>query len=318
MRAIVAREPGEPTVLQLEEVPDPVPGPGQVLVRVAAAGVNFADVVMRQGGTRSPFPLTPGVEGAGTVEGTGRRVAWVPVLGGSSVGSYAELHVVDETQLIDVPDDVPLELAATVVLQGLTAHYLANDQHPVGPGTTVLVHAAAGGTGRLVVQWCKHLGATVLATVSTEAKADVARVAGADHVIRYTEDDFVAETRRLTDGRGADYIVDGVAGPVFRRNLDAVARRGRICVFGMAGGRPEPVNPVELLQRSIAVAGGSMVNYLRSPEEIAGKAAELWAALDDGWLVPLVHATFPLAEAAEAHRQLQSRATVGKVVLTVD
>ena len=316
MRSIVVSEPGDPSTLVVEDVADPVPGPGQVLVRVAAAGVNFADVVMRQGGTRSPFPLTPGVEGAGVVEATGERVAWVPVLGASSVGSYAELQAVDEAQLITVPDHVSLELAATVVLQGLTAHYLANDQHPVGPGTTVLVHAAAGGTGRLVVQWCKHLGATVLATVSTEAKADVARAAGADHVIRYTEQDFVAETKRLTDGRGADYIVDGVGGTTFRQDLDAVARRGRICMFGMAGGRPEPVNPLELLQRSIAVAGGSMVNYLRSPEEIATKAAELWAAIDDGWLVPLVHATFPLEQAAEAHRQLQGRGTVGKLVLT--
>ena len=310
----MVREPGGP--LQVEEVPDPVPAGGQVLVRVAAAGVNFADVVMRRGGTRVAFPLTPGVEGAGTVEATGERVAWVPVKQASAVGSYAALQAVDRAQLFPVPDHVPLELAAAVLLQGLTAHYLAHDQHAIGPGTTVLVHAAAGGTGRLVVQWCKRLGATVLATVSTEAKAEVARAAGADHVIRYTEQDFVAEVQRLTGGAGADYIVDGVAGATFRRNLEAVAARGRICVFGMASGPPEPLNPLELLHRSITVAGGSMVNYLRTPEEVAAKGAELWAALDD-WLVPLVHATLPLEEAEEAHRLLGGRETVGKLVLVV-
>ncbi|MCU1375381.1 MAG: quinone oxidoreductase, partial [Actinomycetia bacterium] len=219
MRAIVVDEPGGPEVLRLREVPDPEPGPGQVLVRVEAAGVNFADLVMRQGTTRTPFPLTPGLEGAGVVEAVGPgvddarpgdRVAWAPVKGASTIGAYAELAVIGAGQALPVPGDLPLEVAAALPLQGLTAHYLATEQVPIGPDTTVLVHAAAGGTGRLVVQWCKHLGATVLATVSTEAKAAVATEAGADHVIRYDELDFVAEVKRLTDGRGADYIVDGV------------------------------------------------------------------------------------------------------------
>jgi len=252
VRAIVVGEPGGPEVLQVQEVPEPEPGPGQVRVRVEAAGVNFADVVMRQGMTRTPFPLTPGLEGAGVVDSVGDgvtgtapgdRVAWAPVKGSSAIGAYAELAVIDEAQALPVPDDLDLTMAAALPLQGLTAHYLATEQHPVRPGTTVLVHAAAGGTGRLVVQWCHHLGATVLATVSTEAKAEVARAAGADHVIRYDEVDFVEETKRLTDGRGADYIVDGVGKTTFTKDLKAIAERGRIVVFGMASGRPSRSNP---------------------------------------------------------------------------
>jgi NADPH2:quinone reductase len=325
VRAIVVGEPGGPEVLELREVPDPEPGPGQVLVRVEAAGVNFADVVMRQGMTRTPFPLTPGLEGAGVVEAvgahvadvrTGDRVAWAPVKASSPIGAYAELALVGAAQVLPVPGDVELPQAAALPLQGLTAHYLATEQCEVGPGTVVLVHAAAGGTGRLVVQWCHHLGATVLATVSSDAKAEVARAAGADHVIRYDEHDFVPEVLRLTDGRGADYIVDGVGASTFTKDLQAVADRGRICVFGMASGPPEPFNPLELMFRSIVVAGGSMTMFLRTREEVLAKAADLWRAVAEGWLDQQVHAVLPLEQAAEAHRLLAGRDTTGKLLLS--
>jgi NADPH2:quinone reductase len=325
VRAIVVREPGGPEVLELQDVPVPVPASGQVLVRVEAAGVNFADTVMRHGLTRTPFPLIPGLEGAGTVEAVGPgvvgarpgdRIAWAPVKGAAALGSYAELAVIDEAQSLPLPDEIGFELAAALPLQGLTAHYLATEQHPVGPGTVVLVHAAAGGTGRLVVQWCHHLGATVLATVSTDAKAVVARAAGADHVIRYDEQDFVAETLRLTEGRGADYIVDGVGATTFTNDLRAVAERGRIVVFGMASGPPAPFAPLELMSRSVVVAGGSMTMFLRDRDEVLRKAEDLWRAVAEGWLDQHVHDVLPLEQAAAAHRLLAGRGTTGKLLLS--
>ena len=324
MRAVVVEAPGGPSVLEVRLQPEPEPGPGEVLVRPTHAGVNFADVLMRQGLSASPFPLVPGVEGAGVVEavghgvssiGVGARVAWAPVKLASSVGSYAELAVVGVEQCLPVPDDVDLAVAAAVTLQGLTAHYLVTEQHPLRPGVTVLVHAGAGGTGRLVVQWAAHLGATVFATVGSEAKAEVARAAGAAHVINYRTTDFVDATLELTGGRGVDYVVDGVGAGTFAGDLKAVADRGRICVFGRAAGEPEPFSPLELVTRSITVSGGYMTNFLRTREEVLRKADDVWRGIRDGWLAPLVQATLPLDAAAEAHRLLEGRETVGKLVL---
>jgi NADPH2:quinone reductase len=327
MRAVLIRAPGGPDVLQVEQVADPQPGPAEVLVAVAAAGVNFADVVMRRGEMRAPFPVVPGVEGSGIVLAVGAdvdgihpgdRVAWAPVKGAAAIGSYAERVCVPVGQVLPLPDDVPLELAAAITLQGLTAHYLATEQGPVGTGTTVLVHAAAGGTGLVTVQWLKHLGATVLGTVSTDAKAVAATACGVDHAIVLANDaDPAPEVLRLTGGRGVDYIVDGVAGPMFRRDLVMVAERGHICIFGRAGGLPEPFSPLELLEKSVTVAGGFMTNFLRSREEVLRKAGDVWAGLREGWLAPRVHAALPLEDAAEAHRRLEGRSTIGKVVLTI-
>jgi NADPH:quinone reductase len=327
MVAIVVREPGGPEVMAFERRPAPTPGPGEALVAVVAAGVNFADVVMRRGETRTPAPFIPGVEGSGVVAGVGPgvsevhvgdRVSWAPVKAGASVGSYASRVCVPEVELLPLPDDVSFELAAAITLQGLTAHYLATEQVAVGPETTVLVHAAAGGTGAIAVQWLKHLGATVIGTVSTEAKARAAATAGVDHPIVVGADrDPVPEVLRLTGGRGVDYIVDGVAGPGFRRNLAMIGDRGRICVFGRAGGLPEPFSPLELLERSAVVAGAMMTNFLRSREEVLRKIDDVWRGVREGWLVPRVHATLPLADAAEAHRLLEGRATTGKLVLSV-
>lgn len=325
MRAVVVEAPEDPPALQLREWPDPEPKSGELLVAVSHAGVNFADVVMRQTST-SPFPMVPGVEGAGIVREVGEgvegfapgdRVAWAPVKRGASIGSYAELTAVGAEQAVRVPEALSLETASASILQGLTACYLVNDICPLGPGRTVLVHAGAGGTGRMAIQWATHLGAEVLATVGSDEKAEVARRAGADHVIVYTRDDFVAAARDLTDGRGVDYIIDGVVGSTFAGDLRAVADRGTICVLGRAAGLPEPFSPMRLVARSITVTGGYMSNFLREREEVLQKAASVWTGIADGWLVPLVHSVHPLEDAAEAHRLLQGRDTVGKVVLRV-
>ncbi|MDI2130105.1 quinone oxidoreductase family protein [Yinghuangia seranimata] len=323
-RAVIAAEAGDASVLRVREAEVREPGVGEVLVRTAYAGVNFADVFMRRGLGAGPFPFTPGVEGSGVVEAVGPgvdtaapgdRVAWAPVRAASSVGSYADLAVIGAEQAVPVPDDVSLRTAAAVLLQGLTAHYLVHDQHPVGPGVTVLVHAAAGGTGRTAVRWLHHLGATVFATVGGAAKAAVAAEAGADHVIDYTRTDFADEVLRLTGGRGVDYVVDGVGAGTFRGDLRAVADRGRVCVFGQAAGLPEAFSPMELIPRSITVSGGYMTNFLRDRAEVLGTADRVWSGVREGWLAPLVHAALPLEEAAEAHRLLENRETVGKLVL---
>ena len=327
MRAVIIDGPGEAGVLRLGEAPEPRPGPGDVLVAVAAAGLNFADVVMRLGETNMTCPYIPGVEGSGRVIELGPgvtdfeigdRVAWAPVWGAAAVGSYAERIVVPAAQLLGVPDGVSLQLAAAVTLQGLTAHYLVTEQVPITSTTVVLVHAAAGGTGMVTVQWLKHLGATVIGTVSTDEKAVAAKAAGLDHaVVLATHGDPVAEVLRLTDGRGVDYIVDGVAGPNFRRNFAMLANRGRVTVFGRAGGLAEPFSPLELLPKAITVSGALMNHFLRSREEVLRKADNVWTGVREGWLDPRIHGVLPLADAADAHRMLESRRTIGKVVLDV-
>jgi NADPH2:quinone reductase len=326
MRAILVRETGGPSALTLADVADPVAGDGQVVVEVAYAGVNFADVVMRRGEAMTAPPFVPGVEGAGRVVAlgpgvdtvrVGDRVSWAPVAGASAIGSYAERLALRAEQLLPLPDDVSLRDAAALTLQGLTAHYLATEQVAIGPGTSVLTHAGAGGTGRLLVQWAKHLGATVFATVGSPAKADVARAAGADHTICYRDTDFAADVLRLTGGRGVDYIADAVGAGTFRGDLRAAAVRGRICVYGKAAGLPEPLSPLELFPKSLTVSGGNMTNFLRTRDEVLRKAGELWQAVRDGWLHQQVHSVRPLADAAAAHQALESRETTGKLLLDV-
>jgi NADPH2:quinone reductase len=324
MRAIEVLRTGGPSVLTLAEVADPVAGDGQVVVEVAYAGVNFADVVMRRGEAMTAPPFVPGVEGSGRVVALGpgadpallgRRVSWAPVAGASAIGSYAERLALRAEQLLPLPDDVSLRDAAALTLQGLTAHYLATEQVTIGPGTSVLVHAGAGGTGRLLVQWAKHLGATVFVTVGSPVKAEVARAAGADHAICYRDTDFAEEVLRLTGGRGVDYIADAVGAGTFRGDLRAAAVRGRVCVFGRAAGMPEQLSPLELFPKSLTVSGGNMTNFLRTRDEVLRKAGELWQAVRDGWLHQQLHSVRPLAEAAVAHDALESRGTTGKLLL---
>lgn len=328
MRAVTYHRFGPPSVLQLEELPAPTLTAGTALVRVVAAGVNFADIIMRRGELPFPvpLPLIPGVEGAGVIEAVapdvtefrvGDRVAWAPVMGVPSAASYAEYQAVNTAQLVPLPSEVSFEQAAAVTLQGLTAHYLINDQYPISPGVTVLVHAAAGGMGLLLVQWLKHRGATVIGTVSTEAKADQALAAGADHVILYSRENFATRTLQLTGGRGADYIIDGVGGESFLHNLEAVAVRGHICLYGHAGGAPAPFSPLQLIPKSVSIAGGYMTNFLRDRAEVLRKAGEVYQALSAGWLRTEGVRSLSLAQAATAHQLLEERQSTGKLVLAV-
>jgi NADPH2:quinone reductase len=304
----------------------PTVQPGQALVRVAFAGVNAADILMRRGASSERLPYIPGVEGAGVVVAVaedvqgvvvGDRVAWAPTSQGAAIGSYAELEAVSASQLIRVPGDVELSLAAGVVLQGLTAGYLVNDIARLGPGSTVLVRAAAGGTGRMVVQWASHLGARVIAVVSSDAKAAVALAAGADHALVASDGSVAKEVMTLTDGVGVDYIVNGVGGTTFSDDLDSAAVRGHIAVFGRVAGPPEAFSAIELVQRSITVTGGYMTNFLRTPDEIAVATSRLWEGIGQGWLSPILE-TVRLEQASDAHRRLESRESVGKLILNVE
>jgi NADPH2:quinone reductase len=321
MQGIRVQEYGGPAVLRLEEMPTPTPGPGQVLVRLVMAGVNFVDIYQRRGGYPVPLPYIPGREGAGVVEAVGEGVTHVKpgdrVAYTGQPGAYADASVVPADSLIPLPADFSFEQGAAFPLQGMTAHYLLHEFRRPKPGDSVLIHAAAGGMGLLLVQWARHLGARVFGTVSTEEKATAAREAGADEVILYTRHDFVAETKRLTNGHGADLIIDGVGKTTFPGNLEAVALRGQIVIFGAASGPADPIVPNALMARSITLSGGSLGNYLLTREELLRRAGDVIAGIRAGWLRLRIGKTLPLAEAAEAHRLLEGRQTIGKVLLSV-
>lgn len=321
MKAIRVQEYGGPTFLRFEEVPTPTPGPGQALVHLVMAGVNFVDIYQRRGSYPVPLPFIPGREGAGVVEAVGKGVTIVKqgdrVAFTGQPGGYAEAIVVPAETLIALPADLSFEQGAAFPLQGMTAHYLLHEFRRPKPGDTVLIHAAAGGMGLLLVQWARHLGARVLGTVSTEEKAKAAREAGANEVILYTQQDFVAETKRLTNGRGADLIVDGVGKTTFPGNLEAVALRGHIVIFGAASGPADPIVPNALMARSITVSGGSSANYLLTREELLRRAGDVIAGIRAGWLRLRIAKVLPLAQAAEAHRLLEGRSTIGKLLLSL-
>ena len=248
MKAIRVEKQGGPEVLKFVDIaPIEAPGPGQAVVRVVAAGVNFLDVGQRRGTYPREVPFTPGVEGAGVVESVGEGVGNLKpsdrVAFSGVPGTYSEAVLADADRLIPLPDGFTFEEGAAFPLQGMTAHYLIHEFRQLVPGSFVLIHAAAGGMGGLLVQWARHLGATVIGTVSTEAKARTARTSGADHVIVYTEQDFVAETKRITNGRGADLIIDGVGRTTFKGDLEAAAVRGHIVIFGAASGPADPDRP---------------------------------------------------------------------------
>jgi NADPH2:quinone reductase len=322
MKAMRVTQYGDPSVLKLEEVERPKPGSGEALVRVHAAGVNYADIYFRSGSARIPipFPFTLGIEGAGVVEAVGDGVSEVkpgdrvayPTM---NIGSYAEYQAVKVANLAPLPNEVSFEDGAAVILQGLTAHYLLHEFYSVKRGSTVLVHAAAGGMGLLLVQWLKHMGAVAIGTVSTEEKAKIAREAGADHVILYTKQDFAEEAKKLTGGKGVNYIIDGVGNTTFTKNYDALANRGWATVFGMASGPADPVGPNSLMTKALTISGGSLFNYMATRDELLGRARDVFAGLREGWLKLRIHRVFPLAQAAEAHRLLEGRETVGKLIL---
>lgn len=322
MKAIRVEKLGGPEVMKLEDIaPIEEPGPGQAVVRVVAAGVNFADVGQRRGIYPREVPFTPGLEGAGVVESVGLGVTNVKpsdrVAFTGIPGTYAEAIVADAGRLIPLPDDFTFEQGAAFPLQGMTAHYLIHEFRMPKAGDFVLVHAAAGGMGGLLVQWARHLGATVIGTTSSEEKARTAREAGAEHVIVYTDEDFVAETKRITKGHGADLIIDGVGKSTFKGDLEAVAIRGQIVIFGAASGPADPISPNALMGRAVSVSGGSLQNYIRTREELMRRANDVIAGIRQGWLKLNIGAVLPLEQAIEAHELLESRKTQGKLILMV-
>jgi NADPH2:quinone reductase len=320
MKAIRVRAPGGPEVLRLEEIAVPAPGPGQVLVQVEAAGVNFIDVYQRTGQYPVTPPFTPGQEAAGRVSATGAgvtapqvgdRVAYTGVL-----GAYAEYAVVPADRTVVLPDGVSARQGAAAMLQGMTAHYLATTTYPLRPGDTCLVHAAAGGVGLLLCQIAKLRGARVLGTVSTRQKAELARGAGADEVVLYTEQDFEAEVKRLTGGAGVQVVYDSVGRTTFEKGLNCLARRGLMVLFGQSSGPVGPFDPQVLNQKgSLFLTRPTLAHYIAARAELEARAADVLRWIARGTLKLHLAHEFPLAQAAEAHRQLEGRKTTGKVLL---
>jgi NADPH:quinone reductase len=320
VKAIRVHQTGGPEVLRLEDVPDPAPESGETVVRLEAIGLNFIEVYQRTGLYRSAVPFTPGGEGAGRVVAVGNDVSAVRpgdrVASTSLRGSYAELARVPADKLVPVPDDVETGLAAAVLLQGLTAHYLAISTCPLAEGSWCLIHAAAGGVGLLLCQIAKARGARVIGTVSTEEKAALAAEAGADHVVLYTRQDFVSEARRLTGGRGVAVVYDSVGQSTFEGSLNSLAPRGMLVLFGQSSGPVPPVDPQVLNAKgSLYLTRPTVTHYTASRDELLTRSRDLFVWMESGRLQVRIDRTYPLADAAAAHRALEGRETKGKVLL---
>jgi NADPH:quinone reductase len=323
MKAIRPSQHGGPELLALEEFPTPAPGKGEVLAKVEAAGVNYIDIYHRTGLYKQPLPIPLGVEGAGVVEQVGAgvrdlrpgdRIAWT-----GTPGSYATHVLVAAERAVPIPEGVETRVAAAVMLQGLTAHYLSRSTFPLKSGQTALVHAGAGGVGLLLVQLGKRAGARIFATVSTAAKAALAKEAGAHEVILYTEQDFEAETRRLTEGRGVDVVYDSVGKTTFEKSMSSLAPRGYLVLFGQSSGPIAPFDPLVLAGKgSLFLTRPTLVHYTRTREELLSRSSELFDLVQRGALKVRIDRTYPLALAGDAHRALESRATTGKVLLLPD
>ena len=322
MKAIPIQHTGGPEVMVLGDIPIPQPKPGEALVKVRASGVNFIDVYYREGRYKTDLPFVNGQEGAGIVErvGAGVRdvrpgdaVAWCNV-----PGSYAEYAVVPADKLVSVPDGLDLKLAAAVMLQGMTAHYLSHSTFALKVGDLALIHAAAGGVGLLLTQMAVQAGARVIATVSTGEKEKLARQAGAAEVIRYTEADFEAETKRITGGRGVDVVYDSVGKTTFEKSLNCLRPRGLLALFGGSSGAVPPFDLIELSKKgSLFVTRPTLKDYTATREELMSRAGDVLRAVQAGTLKVRMEYSYPLAEAAQAHRDLESRKTTGKLLLEV-
>ena len=320
MKAIQIQSTGGPEVLQLVDQPIPQPGSGQVLIRIEATGVNFIEVYFRKGVYKASFPMIPGSEAAGTVEELGPGVtgfkAGDAVASTSVIGSYAEYALVPAAQLIKIPEGLSLEHAAAAMLQGMTAHYLAFSTYPLKKSDTALVHAGAGGVGLLLTQIAARIGARVITTVSTKEKAVLSREAGASDVILYTEQDFEAEVKRLTDGKGVDVVYDSVGKTTFDQSLNCLRPRGMLALFGASSG---PVPPFDLIQLSgkgsLFITRPTLWHYVATREELEWRAGDVlgWAAR--GELKLRTEHVYPLAEAAQAQTDLEDRKTTGKILL---
>jgi NADPH2:quinone reductase len=320
MKAIRIHTTGGPEVMRLEDVPDPEPGPGEAVVRMEATGVNFIEIYQRKGQYPRPTPFTPGEEGAGTVVAVGEGVTQLRV--GDRVasetlkGTYAELSKTRAERLVRLPDGVESRLGAAVMLQGITAHYLATSTYPIQTGDRVLVHAAAGGVGLLLCQIAKRRGAWVVGTTSTPEKARLAHEAGADEVILYTQQDFVAEVKRLTAGKGVRVVYDSVGKTTFDGSLDCLMPRGMMVLFGQSSGPVPPLDPQVLNRKgSLFLTRPTIAHYVATREELAARASEVLGWVADGWLEVHIDREFPLGDAPAAHSALESRRTVGKVLL---
>jgi NADPH2:quinone reductase len=320
MKAIQVKQVGGPEVMEVVELPVPQPKANEAVVELAASGVNFIDVYFREGRYKTPLPFTPGQEGAGVVTAVGADVKTVKV--GDRVawsglqGAYAEYASVAADRLVSVPEGVGDRDAASAMLQGMTAHYLSHDTYPLKQGETALVHAAAGGVGLLLVQMAHNIGARVIATVSTEEKAKLARAAGAHEVILYTQADFEAETKRLTGGKGVDVVYDSVGKTTFEKGLNILRPRGMMALFGGSSGAVPPFDPIILTQKgSLFLTRPSLGNYIATRDDLVARSSAVFAMIAAGKLKIRVGHTYPLAEAQQAHRDLGGRKTTGKLLL---
>jgi len=320
MKAIQVKHPGGPEAMEVVDLPVPQPKANEAVVKLAAAGVNFIDVYFREGRYKANLPFVLGQEGAGVVTAVGAevtslragdRVAWTAVQ-----GSYAEYAAVPADRLVPIPRGVSDEQAASTMLQGMTAHYLSHDTFPLKQGQTALVHAAAGGVGLLLVQMAHNIGARVIATVSTEEKAELARGAGAHDVILYTKSDFEAETKRLTSGKGVDVVYDSVGKTTFEKGLNVLRPRGMMVLFGGSSGAVPPFDLIALSQKgSLYVTRPSLFNYISTREELVARSGAVFGMIAGGKLKLRIEHKYPLAEVQRAHRDLEGRKTTGKLLL---
>jgi NADPH2:quinone reductase len=320
MKAVQVKQVGGPEVMEVVELPVPQPKANEAVVKLAAAGVNFIDVYYREGRYKAPLPFVLGQEGAGVVTAVGTevksvkvgdRVAWT-----AQLGSYAEYAAVPADRLVPIPPGVSDHEAAAAMLQGMTAQYLSHDTYPLKKGETALVHAAAGGVGLLLVQMAHNIGARVIATVSTEDKAKLARGAGADEVILYTQADFEAETKRLTGGKGVDVVYDSVGKTTFDKGLNILRPRGMMVLFGGSSGAVPPFDLIILTHKgSLFLTRPSLANYISTREELVARSGAVFSMIAAGTLKLRIEHTYPLAEAQRAQRDLEGRKTTGKLLL---
>ena len=320
MKAIQVSQVGGPEVLNQVDLPIPEPKPNEALVQIKAAGVNFIDVYFREGRYPAPLPFVPGQEAAGIVTAIGSEVTRVKI--GDRVaytgvqGGYAEYAAVPADRLVKIPDQLDFKPAAASMLQGMTAHYLSHSTYPIKQGETVLIHAAAGGVGALLVQMAKNRGARVIGTAGSEEKAQLARNAGADEVIIYTEQDFETETQRLTNGEGVHVVYDGVGKTTFDKDFNVLRPRGYLVLFGASSGAVPPFDLIRLSQKgSLFLTRPSLHHYIHTREELEQRAGDVLQMIDEGKLKLRIHQTYPLAEAQQAHRDLEGRKTTGKLLL---
>ena len=320
MKAFRIYQHGGPEVLQFEDLPVPVPGPHEALVRLHAIGVNFVEIYHRQGLYKVPLPFTPGTEAAGVVEAVGASVTEVKVGArvayALSLGAYAEYALVPAQKLVPLPENISFQQAAAGMVQGMTAHYLVHSTYPLKAGETCLVHAAAGGVGLLLVQVAKRRGARVLGTVSNNEKARLARDAGADEVIFYTQRDFEAEVKKLTEGRGVEVVYDSVGRTTYEKSMNCLQPRGYLVLFGQASGAVPPIDPLVLSAKgSLFLTRATLANYMATREELLRRAGEVLGWIANGELQLHYDRVLPLAQAAQAQQLLESRQTMGKLLL---